>query len=86
MAGLSLPVPGARISGSGRASAAVTLGGASGSNTGTVSQAAFGPAATTGPGGGSISALSPTTGQGLAFWGGVVAIGVLIFVRYTLPR
>lgn len=70
----------------GRASAAVKTGGSGGYNDGTVATAAFGPGATTGPGGGPMSSLSPTTGHGLAFWGGVLAIGVLVFIRYTLPR
>jgi hypothetical protein len=78
-------MPGLNLHGAARASAAVSTGNA-GTNSGTVTDAAFGPGATTGPGGGSLSSLHPATGQGLAFWGGVLAIGVLVFIRSTLPR
>ena len=79
-------MPGLDLRAAGRASAAVSTGGTAGYNDGTAATAAFGPGATTGPGGGSLSALSPGTGHGLAFWGGVLAIGVLVFIRSTLPR
>ncbi len=79
-------MPGLDLRAAGRASAAVKTGGTAGSNNGTIATAAFGPGATTGPGGGPMSSLSPSTGHGLAFWGGVLAIGVLVGIRYTLPR
>jgi hypothetical protein len=78
-------VAGLNLKTSGRASAAVSVGQAGYSNQ-SVTDAAFGPGATTGPATATGAGLSPTNGPGLAFWGGVVAIAVLVFVRSTLPR
>lgn len=54
---------------------------------GGVTAAAFQPGATptTNPGKG-LGALHPGKSFGLAFWMGVGAIGLLIFIRSTLPR
>lgn len=54
---------------------------------GGVTAAAFQPGSTpvvTGSMGG--NALMPNTPFGLGFWIGVGALGLLIFIRHTLPR
>jgi hypothetical protein len=49
------------------------------------SSAAFGPGATT-PMASTADVLKPNDGFGLSFTIGVVAIGLLIFIRYSLPN
>jgi len=54
-------------------------------STTSVTAAAFGPGyASSAPSMG--SALAPDDAFGVSFWLGVAAIGVLIFIRHSLPR
>lgn len=53
--------------------------------TATATAAAFSPGATINVTA-KVSPLSPKTGFGLAFWGGVVAVVLLIAIRQSLPR
>ena len=50
-----------------------------------VTNAAFGPGGTVNAPTG-ISALSPSKPVGASFWAGVIAIGALVFIRYSLPN
>lgn len=53
----------------------------------TTTQALFGPQ----PGGGSgsagslLGALNPLKAFGLTFWSGVIAVGLLVVIRHSLP-
>ena len=76
MAGLSLPMAG--VSPAPQASY-----GSSSSYAPTVTQAAFGMGATVDAG---SSMLSPKDPVGLAVWTGIAAVGLLVFIRYSLPR
>ena len=52
-----------------------------------ITQAAFSPGMTptvTAPGG--MSALHPGTPFGMSFWWGCAAIGLLAFIRHSLPK
>lgn len=62
--------------------------GASSSNTApsTVTEAAFGPGYTSASPDGLGAALTPNDAFGHAFWLGIVAIGLLVFIRQSLPR
>lgn len=69
-----------------RASAAVQVASPQ-TGQGTVTQAAFGPSATTGPGKGSVAgSLGPGSPVGLAFWVGVGSLVALVVIRHSLPR
>ena len=61
---------------------------ASASNTApsTVTEAAFGPGYTQTNPNGLGAALMPNDAFGHAFWAGVIAIGLLVFIRHSLPR
>ena len=50
----------------------------------TATEAAFGPGYANGSGGGA-SILSPTHPMGISFWGGVAALGGLVFLYHSLP-
>lgn len=54
-------------------------------NTGTVDYAAFSPGSTTAPAS-NASALKPNTATSKAMWIGVVSLGLLVLVRWSLPR
>ena len=51
----------------------------------TATEAAFGPGATV-PSQNLTSPLHPKFGMGLAFWTGVIAVGLLVVVRRSLPN
>jgi len=51
----------------------------------TAQEAAFGPGVTV-PTDQAQNPLMPNNGVGVAFWSGVVAIGLLALVRKSLPR
>ena len=51
----------------------------------TVSEAAYGIGATT-PAPTTKGLLMPSNGFGLAFWSGVVATGLLVLIRKSLPN
>ena len=51
----------------------------------TAQEAAFGPGVTV-PTNEAQHPLMPNNGAGVAFWSGVVAIGLLVLVRKSLPR
>ena len=51
----------------------------------TAQEAAFGPGVTV-PTNEAQHPLMPNNGAGVAFWSGVVAIGLLALVRKSLPR
>lgn len=51
-----------------------------------VSAAAFGPGYTAQNPDGLGAALTPDDAFGHAFWLGVIAIGLLVFIRQSLPR
>ena len=51
----------------------------------TAQEAAFGPGVTV-PTNEAQNPLMPNNGVGVAFWSGVVAIGLLVHVRKSLPR
>lgn len=79
MPGLSL-----KVGGFGGVHANSAANSAPGTGPASYQAAAFGPGySSAAPTGGSI--LAPNDGFGLAFWMGVVAIGALVFIRYSLP-
>ena len=51
----------------------------------TAQEAAFGPGVTV-PTNEAQNPLMPNNGVGVAFWTGVVAVGLLFFIRKTLPN
>ena len=51
----------------------------------TATEAAFGPGVTL-PSDQQSHPLMPNNGVGVAFWTGVVAVGLLFFIRKTLPN
>lgn len=56
-----------------------------GVNAPTVTEAAFGSDVTSATPG-TMDGLKANTPVGLTFWGGVVAVGLLIFIRRSLPN
>lgn len=87
MAGLKLTMSG--YGGAKPAGAAPNYGSAasyaSGVTPTSATAAAFGPGFTS-PTPTAAQVLAPNDGFGIAVWAGVVAIGLLVFVRYSLPR
>jgi hypothetical protein len=53
-------------------------------SSGSVTEAAFGPGFTS-AGPTTADVLKPNDGFGVAFWAGVAAIGLLVFIRHSLP-
>ena len=51
----------------------------------TASQAAFGAGGSTGPAPSTANALAPNDPFGVALWTSLVAVGLLIFIRHSLP-
>ena len=51
----------------------------------TASQAAFGAGGSTGPAPSTANALAPNDPFGVALWTSVIALGLLIFIRHSLP-
>ena len=60
----------------------------SSSSPASVSEAAFGPGYGQGDNGAGslLSALNPLQAFGLTFWSGVIAVGLLLLVRHSLPN
>ena len=52
---------------------------------GTATAAAFGPGYTAGSPS-TFDILKPNDAFGHAFWAGAIAIGLLVFIRHSLPR
>jgi hypothetical protein len=50
-----------------------------------VTEAAFGSGSTMAAPSG-LGGLHPRNAQGMAFWGGVIAIGLLVLIRRSLPN
>lgn len=78
MAGLDL-----RLGAGAQASAGPTSTG-SGPMPRTASEAAWGPAGMSAPPT-TGAALAPNDAFGMAFWAGIAALGLLLFIRYSLP-
>jgi hypothetical protein len=77
-------MPGLYLSGMGGAKATAGTGFSNPSAPVTATQAAFGP----GYGGGNPStsnALFPNDPFGCALWGSIIALGLLLFIRHSLP-
>lgn len=77
-------MPGLYLSGMGGARATAGTGFSNPSAPATATQAAFGP----GYGNGtpsSTNALFPNDPFGCALWGSVIALGLLLFIRHSLP-
>lgn len=51
----------------------------------TASQAAFGYGGSTGPSPSTFNALAPNDPFGVALWTAIVAAGLLVFIRHSLP-
>jgi hypothetical protein len=76
MAGLNLMgMGGARVT-----------GGYTGGNASTASQSAFGSGVSTGNYPSNASALAPNDPFGVALWTSVVAVGLLLLIRHSLPN
>lgn len=52
----------------------------------TATQAAFGAGATASGRPSAAQALTPNDPFGIAFWGGVAALGLLLVIRHSLPQ
>ena len=79
MAGLNLTMSGVGSSGP------ASFGAVPASPNRTVTEAAFGPGVTV-PVNQAQHPLMPNNGVGVAFWSGIVAVGLLVLVRKSLPR
>jgi hypothetical protein len=76
-------MPGLYLGGQGGAKVSVGNGMSSSPRPATASQAAFGTASTGYPS--KINALSPNDPFGVALWSAVIAAGLLLFIRHSLP-
>lgn len=79
MAGLNLPMNGVGFA------RPASYGNVPSSPARTAQEAAFGLGATV-PADQAQHPLMPNNGAGVAFWSGIVAIGLLVLVRKSLPR
>lgn len=80
MSGLSL-----RVGGFGGVGSAGNANYGTGESYDSVTEQAFGPGVTL-PKATVGSALNPTGAVGGAFWTGVIAVGLLVLIRHSLPR
>ena len=78
-------MPGLYLSGMGGAKASANSGFSNSSAPTTATQAAFGPGYGSSGTPSTTNALFPNDPFGCALWGSVIALGILLFIRHSLP-
>lgn len=78
-------MPGLYLGGMGGAKASAGAGFSNPTPPATATQAAFGTGSSTSGTPSTVNALSPNDPFGVALWAAVVSLGLLIFIRHSLP-
>lgn len=78
-------MPGLKLGVMGGVSSSQTAGTGSVSPPSSATEAAFGPGYTNGGSPSTLNAITPNDPFGIAFIGGLVALGLLLLIRHSLP-